>query len=295
MSDKGIIATCMGAIVGLLFIIWLSISVNVINETERGVVKRGGKITSVASSGFNVFAFPVYSVERLSIQQDTNVFSGVMAYTKDQQKVSVDVSVTLRLPNDDEQIVTFYKNFKTMDNFLSKILRRNITDSMQVALGKFSAIEIVQQREKFNNMYLDLVTKSVVNQPIEIISVQIENISFSPQYMTRIEKRMEAEVEITTRQQNLETAKLDAEIRRTKAQGEADSVLIEKKAQADGILLIGKAESEAIEIKNKALSQQNSEMFIEMLKVEKWGGDVPTTVIGETSGTMPIIDLKTRK
>lgn len=295
MSDKGIIATCMGAIVGLLFIIWLSISVNVINETERGVVKRGGKITSVASSGFNVFAFPVYSVERLSIQQDTNVFSGVMAYTKDQQKVSVDVSVTLRLPNDDEQIVTFYKNFKTMDNFLSKILRRNITDSMQVALGKFSAIEIVQQREKFNNMYFDLVTKSVVNQPIDIISVQIENISFSPQYMTRIEKRMEAEVEITTRQQNLETAKLDAEIRRTKAQGEADSVLIEKKAQADGIALIGLAETKVIEDKITVIRENGSEAYIEMLKVEKWGGDVPTTVIGETSGAMPIIDLKSRK
>lgn len=294
MSNKGIFSLGFFSILAIIIVIWVIKSINVINETERGIEMRGGKIVNVVEPGYNLIFYPIHTMETLSIQQDTNRFPAVMSKTYDEQVTQSEVSVTFRLKDDDESLRHFYKNFKTMDNFIEKILRRNITNQLQIVMGQFTAQETVRKKQELDQMYYDLMVSSLKDSPIEILSVQIEKISPSDKYNQRIEKRMEAEIEIMTRQQNLETEKLNAEIVRTQAQAEADRILIQRQAEADGILAVGKAEAEAIELKNNALYTGDGAVLIEYTKALNWDGAQPTTIISGIKDLNPIMDMRNK-
>lgn len=284
----GFIGFCL-----LVILVWCLGSINKINETERGVVMRAGALVDVATPGYKIVLWPIYSVDKLNIQQDTNVFPNVNAYTRDSQQVTMNVSVTYKLKSDDDSLKSFYRNFKTMDSFLSKILRRNITDSMQVVLGKFSARETISDRQKFNVAYFEALSASMDKQPVDIISVQVEDIIYPKDYLSRINQQMETEVE-------LETEKTRADIVRTTAQGRADAQYAEAEAQAKATKIkaeaeagaireTGLAEIEIIREKNRALNEAKTEAIIEMSKVEKWDGKLPVTILGGES--TPMINL----
>jgi len=284
-SQKGVVALCGMSFLTLILIIWAIISATQINETERGVMKRGGKIVEILQPGFNFSAFPLYTVDVLSVQQDTNKFSDVTSKTFDEQVVTSDISVTYKLKSDDESISNFYRNFHNMENFLDKILRRNITNQLQIVMGKYSIQDTVRKKEQLDLDYLTYMQRSLKDTPVEILSVQVESIKPSARYVQMIEQRMQAEVESKTREQNLETEKFNADIVRTQAQAQADKEMIQKRAQADGILAVGEAEAKSLEIMNKALfSGGNPDKIIEYTKVLKWDGGSAKIITSGATG-----------
>ena len=99
---------------------------------------------------------------------------------------------------------------------------------------------------------------------------------------------MKAEVAVKTREQQLETEKIQAQISVTQAQAKADAALAQAKAEAQAIELRGNAEAAAIEVRAKALASNQN--LVELTKAERWDGKLPTTVL--PGGTMPFIDAK---
>ncbi len=130
--------------------------------------------------------------------------------------------------------------------------------------------------------------KAGVSGPVVIDSVQVENIDFSDAYEKSIEERMKAEVAVKTREQQLATEQIQAQISVTQAQAKADSALAQAKAEAQGIELRGNAEAAAIEVRAKALSSNQN--LAELTMAERWDGVLPVTV--EPNGTLPFIDVK---
>lgn len=277
-------------------IFWSLISVNQINETERGILKRGGKMISIEQPGLKIVHYPLYTMDRLSVQQDTNRFDNVVSKTFDEQVVRSDVSVTYRLKSDDESVASFYKNFQTMDNFLDKILRRNITNQLQIVMGKYRIQDTVQKKEELDKKYMEYMINSLRDIPVEILSVQIESIRPSEQYIMAVEAIINADNEAKTRTKNLETENRSADIIRTRAQAEADREFIQRKAEADGIRAIGNAEAEAIEAKNKALfSGGNPMILIEYTKAVNWNGVQPSTVVSGSDNPQMIMDMRSKE
>lgn len=129
---------------------------------------------------------------------------------------------------------------------------------------------------------------TIITGPVVIDSFQIENISFSADYENSIEDRMKAEVAIATHKQNLETAKIEAQIAVTQAQAQADSQLVAAKAEANSIKLKGAAEAEVIRLRGEAL-RKNPEL-IRLTTAEQWDGKLPKTMI--PGGSVPFISTK---
>ena len=124
--------------------------------------------------------------------------------------------------------------------------------------------------------FSDAIT-SAITGPINIISVQIENIDFSEAYEQSVEQRMLAQVEIQRREQNLRTTEVEAQIARTRAEGEANA-----------IRLRGEAEGAAIRARADAL-RANADL-VQLQAVEKWDGKLPTTMVPSTA--LPFINLQ---
>jgi regulator of protease activity HflC (stomatin/prohibitin superfamily) len=133
------------------------------------------------------------------------------------------------------------------------------------------------------------IQKAVVG-PIIVESVQIENIDFSDAYESSIEARMLAEVEVQKVRQNAEREKVQAEIAVIQAQAQADSKLAQAKADAEAITLRGNAEADAIKAKGAAL--RDNAGLIALTQAEKWNGQLPTTMVPDS--TVPFMDMTTK-
>ena len=90
---------------------------------------------------------------------------------------------------------------------------------------------------------------------INSVAVSINNFDFSESYNQAIEKKAVAEQEVETSKNQLEKAKIDAEKKKVEAQGEAEA--------------------------NTLLEQSLTDQIIAQQFIEKWNGQLPTTMTGD--------------
>ncbi|MBB1270927.1 SPFH domain-containing protein [Shewanella sp. SR44-3] len=285
LSNSLSLTTIIPVIVVILALISLFGSWYTVDQGERGVILRNGKIIGTAEPGLG-FKLPMFdSVVRISTQTHTTSYQSLQAYSRDQQPATLRASVTFSIPPD--KVEEVYANFKSIDSMIARLLDRQVPTQVENIFGKYTAISVVQERIKFGIDVTEAIKRSIKG-PVEITSVQIENIDFSNAYEKSVEDRMRAEVEVQTQLQNLEKERVSAQIAVTQAQAEADSQLARAKAEAESIRIKGIAEATAIKSRAEALAQNQN--LVELTKAERWDGKLPTTML--PTGTLPFIDAQ---
>lgn len=207
---------------GLFIIFLLLMSYYTVNEGERGILLRYGKIVKVAEPGLGFKVPFIEGVEKISTRNQAVVYQGLQAYSRDQQPAKMTVSVSFHVPPSEAGAV--YTTYNTIDALKERLIVRQLPTQLENVFGQYTAISAVQDRTKLVQDLQNAMRKAVVG-PVIIDGVQIENIDFSDAYEKSIEDRMKAEVAIATRKQNLETEKIQAQIAVTQAQAEAESKL----------------------------------------------------------------------
>jgi regulator of protease activity HflC (stomatin/prohibitin superfamily) len=267
-------------VLSVLFGSWYTV-----DQGERGVHLRNGAIVGTSEPGLG-FKMPFFdSIVKISTQTHTVSYEKIQAYSRDQQPAIIRASVTFNVPP--EKVEEVYANFKSLDSMVERLIDRQVPTQIENIFGKYTAISAVQERTKFVLDLTDAIKNTIVG-PVNIDSVQIENIDFSDAYEKSVEDRMRAEVEVQTQKQNLEKERVNAQISVTRAQAEADSQLARAKAQAESIRITGEAEASAIKDRAEALSKNQD--LIELTKAEKWNGELPTTML--PNSTLPFFDVK---
>jgi regulator of protease activity HflC (stomatin/prohibitin superfamily) len=269
-------------VIGLLFVSTLFGSFYTINEKERGVELRNGKVIGVSDPGLE-FKLPfIDDVEKISVQTYTMKYDRLQAYSKDQQTATVNVSVTFHVPA--TEVVNLYTKFGDIESMTSRLVSRQVPTQVENVFGQYNAVNAVQNRVKLVADISSAIKGSIVG-PVVIDSVQVENIDFSDDYERSIAERMKAEVQVKTREQMLATEQVQAQIAVTQAQAQADSQLAKARAEAQAITLRGNAEAEAIKARAAALAQNGN--LVELVKAERWDGKLPTTML--PNGTVPFL------
>ncbi|EON2338988.1 prohibitin family protein [Escherichia coli] len=272
------------AVLSGIFGSWYSI-----DQSERGVVLRNGKIVDVAEPGLH-FKWPfIMDVQRISVQTHKAAFPVIDAYSNDQQPAKLRVSVNYAVSPD--RVTEVYTTSKTVENLVARALTSSLPEQTENTFGQFTSVSVVRNRAEFvkdltNNVRAKL---AAIKAPLFIESVNVENIDFSDAYDKSVEANMQAEVAIATRRQNLETEKVNAEIQRTTANGAADAQRAQAQAAADAIRMRGDAEAHALAVKGKALADNPG--LVNLIAVETWKGILPSTMIPGAS--VPFINLKT--
>lgn len=280
----------IASIVGGFFIAVAGISVlggtfYTIDQGERGVILRNGAVVGTADPGLG-FKMPVIDrVVEVNVQSLAQVYNNVLAYSADQQTASMRVSVSFRVPAD--KVEQVYSDFGGVSGMLERLVDRQVPEEVKAVFGKFNAATAIKERDRLS-AEINQAIKNSIKGPIIIESVQLENLDFSDAYEQSIEQRMLAEVEVQKVQQNAEREKVQAQIVVIQAQAEADSKLAQAKAEADAIKLKGEAEAQAIRARGNALAQNPN--LTELVKAERWDGQLPTTMI--PGGATPMLSVK---
>jgi regulator of protease activity HflC (stomatin/prohibitin superfamily) len=274
MQIKTIVNTAIGAVLAISIMSVIGDSFYTIDEGERGVILRNGKVIGTATPGLN-FKLPIVdSVSPIVVQSLAVVHKGVLAYSQDQQTANMQVSINFRIPAD--RVTEVYSQYGSIDNMTSRLIDRQLPEEVKAVFGKFNAATAIKERDRLSAEIQAAVQKAVVG-PIVIESVQLENVDFSDAYEKSIEDRMLAEVEVQKIQQNAEREKVQAEI-----------IVIKAKAETDATKMRGDAEAHAINARGKALRDNPS--LVELVAAEKWNGVLPTTMV--PGSAVPFINVK---
>ena len=254
-----------------------------IDQGERGVLLRFGRLSSVEEPGLH-FKLPfIDSIHKMTVR--TVKFTLPTAvYSKDIQGAEVVISLNYRL--DADKVGEMYAAAGT--NYADKIVVPRLLAVSKDVFGKYNAVSIVQAREDLGRQILEEMSAKMAGTGVIVESVQIENIDFSDSYEKSVEERMKAEVEVQRVKQNLERERINAEMARAKAQGEADAKLARASADAKAIELVGRAEAEAIRAKSEAMKANPD--YVRMLQAEKWDGRLPQSIV--PSSSVPILKLQ---
>ncbi len=268
LRTVGFVAVAVVAIL-TLFGSWYTV-----DQGERAVVLRLGATVGEDGPGLH-FKLPwINTVHKITVQNQNRRYTKLEAYSRDQQPATLTVSVTF-MASDPPAV---YSQYGDLDGAVARLIDPRMMSGVKTIFGQYDAVRAIQERAALNNDIEAAIT-SAITGPIQIVSVQVENIDFSAAYEQSVEQRMLAQVEIQKREENLRTTQVEAEIARTKAEGEANA-----------IRLRGEAEGAAIKARGDAL-RANADL-VQLQAVEKWDGKLPTTMV--PGSAMPFLNLQTK-
>ena len=280
------IATMVGGAMAALFALTVLLgSWYTVDERQRGVLLRNGKLVSVVQPGLG-FKIPfidnvvLMSTETVLLRLDKEA-----VYSRDQQPATITFSVSWRVSEDNVDDV--YKEFGGLRGVQDRVILPGVRDELKNVMGRYNAVTAIQDRTRLGTDVKAAIVANIKG-PFVIENLAIENIDFSDAYEKSIEQRMLAEVAVERDRQDAIREKVQAEIVVTKAQAEADAVKARAGAEAEAIQLRGEAEAKAIRARGDAL-RANAEL-VTLTAAERWDGKLPTTMV--PGAALPFMQIK---
>lgn len=250
----------------LVVIVFLAVCVLVWNsfytvtQGTRGVVYHFGEIRTVTAEGFH-FKIPFVETVRQVDITTQKAESPATAGTHDLQSVKTEVSVNYHLQP--EALIDTLT--RVGPNIETKIIDPRIQEVVKAVVAKFSAENLLVQREMVKAQIEDGLRTQLAEYNVALEGIQITNFNFSQQFDHAIEAKQTAEQAALKAKNDLERIKVEAE---------------QKVAMA-------RANAEAIRIQAEAIRAQGGAEYVQLKAIEKWDGKLPSV----QGGGMPFVNL----
>jgi regulator of protease activity HflC (stomatin/prohibitin superfamily) len=283
-----IIAKVLMGAVGLFALTVVLGSFYTIDQSERGVLLRNGAFVEVVQPGLHFKTPLVESIYKIDMQTHTTAWKDMESYSADQQPAHMKVSVTWHVAPD--KVADIYSRFGgDVTGAINRLVSPHVPEQTKVVFGQYTAQNAISKRGALNIDASEALRNALKYDPVFIVdSVQVEDIAFSPDYIKSVEARMQAEVEVQKREQQLKQEQVQAKIVATTAEGEANATRARAQADSDATRLRGAADAAAIQAKGEALVKYPA--LIQLTTAERWNGQLPTTMV--PSGGVPMLDLR---
>lgn len=273
-------------------------SITIVDEGEKGVITTFGEVSGTVEPGLN-FVLPfaqknhIYStrVQKTMFGAGKDVLS---AYSYDQQIIeSYRISITWQY--NAAKITDVYKHFGKNDDIFYTVVSPIVQQSSKILFGHYTSQTIVQKRSDLSQELDHNIKELLANYPINVLSVQIEDVNFSRAYESIIEQTAQKKQEVEKAKNELQKVEIESQQLVAKAESENKARKLEAEAKAYAIEIQAKAEANAIKLKAEAL-KANKEL-VDLTIAEKWNGTVPHTIMGgnDASSVVPIFRVNQAK
>ncbi len=260
------------AVVLVLIIIVIASASAIVPAGSTGVVVTFGKVSeNTYSEGFHL-KIP-FAQELVVVSNKIQVYEAdASAVSKDLQTVSSKIAVNFRVRSDSS--ASIYKNIGS--DYQQVILMPAVQESMKAVSAKYTAEELITERNQVGNEIKEQLESKVSEYGIQIEKFNIVNFDFSEEFNSAIEAKQVAE-------QNLLKTKTEQEEAIVIAEAEAQKKTISAEAEATAITTKANAQAEA----NKVLTESLSDELIKYQTIDKWNGELPKVA----SSANPLISM----
>ena len=177
----------------LLFVVvavvfWLLLSIKVLNEYERGVIFRLGKVLPKPKGpGLIVVAWPIDRMVRVSLRTVVLDVPPQDVITKDNVSIKVNAVVYFRVMNP-RSAITEVENYHYATSQLSQTTLRSV-------LGQVELDGLLCERDKINHELQSILDKQTDPWGIKVSAVEVKHVDLPSEMQRAMAKQAEAERE----------------------------------------------------------------------------------------------------
>lgn len=209
--------------------------------------------------------------------------------SKDLQAINSTLAVNYYLAK--ESSIAMYKNIGL--SYEDTILQPAIQEAAKSVMAQYRAEELIQRRGEVSIAIQEAISDKVIDYGLIIKEFNITNFQFSKAFDEAIEQKLVAEQNkikaATENEQRVAAAEADANEAKARAEGEAEAAKIKAQGEAEAIKAKADAQAEA----NKKLEKSLTENVLQNKAIEKWNGQYPDVVSGESANML--IDINSVK
>ena len=253
-----------------------------------GILTTFGRVESYTlDAGFH-FKSPFQQVVLMDNREQKTVFK-TQSFSSDIQQVDIDGSINYSINT--ATAMNLYRQVGT--SYFNTLVMPRLLENTKAVFSKYTAENLVAARENLSKTIRDQLASEMERYGINIISVSIENIDFTDSFTDAVEQKQVAaqkklQAEIEQEQKTMETQQ-QAERQRITAEAEAAV----KKIQADAAAYATRIQAEAEAEANQKIAASLTESLIKWQQANSWDGKLPTFMSGESSTTLPILNMQT--
>ncbi len=180
------IGATVGAIAFLLLIVWPA--VKIVQQWERGVVLRFGRLIGIREPGFNVILPWVDRMVKVDLRVETLILEPQEIITRDNVTVHVDAVVYFKVI-DVEKAVIEVKNYVKATTQMSLTTLRSV-------LGQSELDELLSHRDRINERLRDIIDEHTEDPwGVQVGTVEVKDVLLPERLQRSMARQAEAERE----------------------------------------------------------------------------------------------------
>jgi regulator of protease activity HflC (stomatin/prohibitin superfamily) len=189
MKIKAAIAVILCIVIGAMGVYNLFI----IDEGDRGIVLRLGKINRVLQPGFHVKYPFAEDLVKFSIRTQKISYEGVDAYTSDNQVVTSTLLIAYHL--DPDQLERIYRQYGR--DFEQRLMRELAIGTFRSVMGDVNTIKLASERTEIAVLAQDRLTELLAPYGAIVDDAKLYDLKYSDSFEEKIERAAleKAEVE----------------------------------------------------------------------------------------------------
>lgn len=244
--------------------------IQIIDQTEVGIVKVFGKVDHTISGGLN-FVNPITdTVEIMDVSVHVRE-AAFGSYTKDAQPLTASVEYQYEPIKDKAMsIVSQYGSYE----ILEQKIQAAVEERAKIVFARYGAMTLLENRATLSAQVQSEVKELEDLFPVNFTQVIVKDIDFSDAFEQAVEAKMQAE-------QNALRAENEKQEAITRAEQEREVARVE----AEAAVLAAEGEAKALEIIRASLENM-PDTWIAQQYLEKWDGKLPQLITGDGSGVM---------
>jgi regulator of protease activity HflC (stomatin/prohibitin superfamily) len=174
-------------VVVVLVVMFLASAIKILNEYERAVVFRLGRIRDVKGPGLIIIIPGIDKIVRIDMRTITMDVPPQDVITKDNVSIKVNAVVYFRVMDANAAVINV-ENYLFATSQLSQTTLRSVCGQMELD-------EILSEREKINQRLQEILDRSTEPWGIKVSHVEVKQIDLPEEMKRAIAKQAEAERE----------------------------------------------------------------------------------------------------
>lgn len=243
----------------IIILLKTGLPIFVVSPWEVAMILRAGILQETTYPEWMYFKIPLLDTVKTLDIQTQKIEATADSASKDLQTIQTNIAVNASI--DPSKAIYIYRNIGIDADIGAKIITPAIQESVKAVTSKFTAEELITKRSLVSQDIKVMLTDKLKQYGVLISDVNIVNFNFSPEFNQSIENKVKAEQDALTEKNKLETVKYQAQ---------------QKIEQS-------KAEAETIRIQAEAIKSQWWAEYVQLKRIEKRDGKLPSTNLWSSS------------
>jgi prohibitin 2 len=239
----------------------------IVNPGEVGIEILFGKVLKYAPAGMNG-KNPFANIVTLNLRT-IKCEKKLEGASKDLQEIGIDLAINYRLNY--EKIAELYNTVGI--DYEVKVIEPAIMNLAKAAVSQFPISDVIVKRNDLSKLIFESLRDRLNQYFIVLETVNINNISFAKAFSDAVQEKQ-------VQEQGVQTALY----KKQQAMQEAEQRVVMAKADAEVTKLNSIAEAE----KQRLLRMNTSKEVIDLKWIEKWNGELPTYIMGNS---IPMVNI----